>query len=393
VIALGVLIRALYTVLVAPWRPKGLDDQWFYHLEPILLAHSRGFIEPVFAGIGRTIPTAEHAPLYPVVLAVLAKLGGTGALVQRLAGTVFGAGTIAAVGLLGRRLAGDRAGILAAGTAAVYPILITADGALMSESLYGLLIAVSLLAAYRLSDAPSLGRALVLGALVGAAALTRGEAVVLLVLLVIPLIRRPHGGRLAAAACAALVIVLAPWAVRNWIVFGRFVGISTDTGAVIGGANCDATYYGSEIGAWNYLCNHVSPGTEADESSRELSAGMHYAFHHLRRWPIVVAARLERVWGLRQPMQTNSGRSPWAQDAGTVMYYLLLAPAVYGFVLLRRRRVPTWVLLSPVALVTITAALGYGFLRFREPAEITLVVLAGVALDQLLRREHPRRTS
>ncbi len=185
-VAVGVLLRVLYTVLVAPWPPKGLDDQVYYHLEPILLAHGRGFIEPVFAKIGRSVPTAEHAPFYSIVLAVLAKLGGTGDVVQRLAGTVFGAGTIVAIGLLGRRLAGERAGILAAGIASAYPILITADGALMSESLYGLLIALSLLVAYRLLARPSLRWGIALGVLVGLATLTRGEAWLLLLLLVIP---------------------------------------------------------------------------------------------------------------------------------------------------------------------------------------------------------------
>jgi hypothetical protein len=51
--------------------------------------------------------------------------------------------------LLGRGLAGDLAGLLAAGLAAVDPALIAADGALMSESLYRLLLAMTLLAAYR----------------------------------------------------------------------------------------------------------------------------------------------------------------------------------------------------------------------------------------------------
>jgi hypothetical protein len=46
-------------------------------------------------------------------------------------------------------LAGDLAGLLAAGLAAVDPALIAADGALMSESLYRLLVAMTLLAAYR----------------------------------------------------------------------------------------------------------------------------------------------------------------------------------------------------------------------------------------------------
>ena len=45
-------------------------------------------------------------------------------------------------------------GLIAAGLAAVYPTLIAADGALMSETLYGALVALALLAAYRLLDAP-----------------------------------------------------------------------------------------------------------------------------------------------------------------------------------------------------------------------------------------------
>ncbi len=385
-VGIGVVIRVLNTVLVAPWPPHSLDDQAYYHLAPILLAHGRGFIEPVFASIGRTVATAEHPPLYPIVLAGLAELGGTGEVVQRLAGTVFGAGTIVAIGLLGRRLAGDRGGLLAAAIAAVYPILVTADGALMSETLYGFLIAVSLLSAYRLYEAPSVARGLGFGGLLGLAALTRGEAVLLFFLLVIPLVRRPRGLRLTAVAGVAFVLVLTPWTIHNFNAFGRFVPISDDTGGVIGGANCDATYSGSFIGSWSYFCNHVSAGNEAVQAAHDQSVGVQYALHHVGRWPAVAAARIERLWGVRGPFETNSGRAPWAQDAGVIMYYLLLAPALYGLLLLRRRRRPVWALVAPAVSVTIAAVLGYGFLRLREPAEITLVVLAAVATEQLLCR-------
>ncbi len=386
ILAGGVVLRVLYTVLAAPWPPKGLDDQVYYHLQPALLAHGRGFIEPVFAIVGRSIQTAEHPPLYPLVLAVVAKFGGSGALVQRLAGTVFGAGTILAVGLLGRRAAGERVGLLAAALAAVYPILITADGALMSETLYGVLVAACLLAGWRLYERPTMRGALLLGLLAGLAALTRGEGALLLVLLLIPLRRIPGGMRLTAGAVVALLVVLAPWTIRNAIVFHRFVAVSNDTGAVFGGANCDPTYYGSNLGGWSYLCNHPPPGDEGKTSAAEQSAGLRYAAHHLRRLPIVLAARLERVWGFRHPFQPNSGRAAWAQGAGQLMYYLLLAPAIWGFLLLRRRRGITWPLSSAFVLVSVISAIGYGFLRFREPADIALVVLAAVGLDELARR-------
>ena len=99
--------------------------------------------------------TAEHPPLHSVVLAGLAELGGRSADAQRLTGAVFGAGTIVVAGLLARRLAGERAGLIAAGVAALYPVLIVTDGALMSESLFVVLVGLSLLAAFRLAEAPS----------------------------------------------------------------------------------------------------------------------------------------------------------------------------------------------------------------------------------------------
>ena len=216
------------------------------------------------------------------------------------------------------------------------------------------------------------------------AALTRGEAILLLVLVVIPLIRRPGAWRAALVALVTAVVVLAPWTIRNAVVFNRFVLVSNDFGAVIGGANCDATYYSAYIGAWSYNCNHPPPGNEAQEASDEMSGGLKYARHHLHRLPRVIAAREERVWGLREPFETNSGRDATVEDIGVVMYYVLLIPAVAGVVVLRRRRAPAWTVVAPIVTVAIVAGLGYGFLRLREPADISLVILAGVAADAAL---------
>ncbi len=45
-----------------------------------------------------------------------------------------------------------------------------------------------------------------------------------------------------------------------------------------------------------------------------------------------------------------------------------------------------WPLLAPVVVVTLISALFYGLLRFRVPAEVSLVVLAAVAVVELLDR-------
>jgi 4-amino-4-deoxy-L-arabinose transferase-like glycosyltransferase len=391
VVAAGAVVRVLYTVLVAPWPPPPLDDQSYFHLLPEVLVQGHGFVQPHFAQIGRFVATAAHPPLYSVVLAGPAALGVDDPLVQRLTGTVFGSITVLCVGLLGRRLAGDRAGLLAAGLAAAYPILITADGALMSESLYGALIGGSLLAAMWLRDRPSPARAATLGALIGLATLTRGEAFVLLGLLLLAVVRRPGGVRASIAAVAAMIVVLTPWTVRNWVTFDRFVLISTDSGAVVGGANCAPTYSGSNIGGWSILCDRDYPGNEAEETDRQRRDGTRYALHHVGRWPKVVVARLLRQASFLRPFQANPGRSAWVQDVGVVVYWALLPLALYGAVTLRRRRIPSLIVLAPVALVIIQAVLIYGFLRFRHPAELSLCVLAGVGLDAALRRREATR--
>ena len=93
IVAAGVVIRVLYTLLEAPWPPPALDDQYYFSALPKLIANGEGFVRPFyFAFKGGSLPTAEHPPLHSVVLAGLAKLGGTSPDLQRLTGTVFGAG-------------------------------------------------------------------------------------------------------------------------------------------------------------------------------------------------------------------------------------------------------------------------------------------------------------
>ena len=90
--------------------------------------------------------------------------GGTGFEAHRLTGCVLGAFVIVIIGLLGRRAGGERVGLLAAGIATVYPTLVAADGSLMSETLYGLLVGLALLVALRMRDEPRVLLAAALGA-------------------------------------------------------------------------------------------------------------------------------------------------------------------------------------------------------------------------------------
>src|SRR4051794_32883447 len=190
IVALAALaIRTAATIYHRDYPVIG--DALTFHLEGGHLAHGEGF-RRVF----EDVPTAEHPPLFICLIALFTLLGADGFLAQKLLLGLVGTVSVVLVGLLARRVAGERAGLVAAVLAAVYPLLWLADGSLMSESLYGPLIVAVLLAAYAYLDARTVRRVAVLGALIALAALTRGEAVLLVALLgLAPGGRGPPGGR------------------------------------------------------------------------------------------------------------------------------------------------------------------------------------------------------
>jgi 4-amino-4-deoxy-L-arabinose transferase-like glycosyltransferase len=364
-------------------------DSQFFHGEAKLVADGKGYIEPFLeAAYGIRVPTAAHPPLYPTVLAGLSLVGGDGLLAQRALGAFFGGATIVLVALIARRVGGVRVALTAAAVAALYPPLVAADGAPMSESLYGLLVAACLLVALRMRERRSVGLAAALGALVGLAALTRSEALLLVPLIALPLaLSGPRPGRLrrTVAVLGACAVVLAPWTIRNWSAFHGLTLISHNDSTVLAGANCPRTYSGIDLGGWRFDCiSQRRTLREGVQAARWRSEGIDYATDHADRWPVVVPVRVLRTWDLWQPHRQVAfaeGRTRLGETIGVAAYFVLLPLGIAGGALLRRRqRTALAILLAPAVLVTVSSAIGYGVPRFRHAFEMSLVVLAALAL-------------
>jgi 4-amino-4-deoxy-L-arabinose transferase-like glycosyltransferase len=256
--------------------------------------------------------------------------------------------------------------------------------------LLGLLVVLCARAAYRLAERPSAGRAALLGALIGLAALTRGEAILLLALL---LLGRPKRRlRLLAAGVAACALVLAPWTIRNLATFENPVLISTNGDNVFVGANCDRSYYGDLIGSWAFSCfGRRGPGDESQYSREWRQRGLDYARDHAGRIPVVVAARLGRQFDVYRPRQgvflaSAEGRDHRVQWLGIYMFWAMLPLGLAGALVLRRRREPLFILGAPFFLILVMGAAVYGSTRFRVAFEPALIVLSAVALDALWTR-------
>ncbi|HEX8743144.1 MAG TPA: glycosyltransferase family 39 protein [Thermoleophilaceae bacterium] len=398
--AAGLALRLLYVLWVMHGRGVAGDGAEF-HILANQLADGLGYVQPLIVSPDH-LPTADKPPLYPLLLALPSWLGLDSIGAHRVVSALMGTALVPAVGLLGRRAGGERAGLIAAALAAVHPALVVLDGSLRSESLYAPLIALALLAAYRLLDRPTAARAGVLGGLVGLAALTRSEALLLLALLVVPVAAlTPRGScaRTVAVAGLAFALVLAPWLVRNWARFDRPL-LSTNAGSLAYGANCDAAYHGELTGSWPCFPPLRATGErdEADVSAELRRRGTRYARDHAGRVPAVVAVRELRTWDLWDPgpatrLEARIGdRDLGAHRAGVAVHLLLLVPAVGGALALRRRGERLRVLLAPVALAIAVAALGYGTTRFRVPADVAIVILAAVAIGALADRRGSRTT-
>jgi hypothetical protein len=356
-------------------------------------------------------PSAGHPPGYTSYLAVFGVVGLDSPTANRLASGLAGAIAVGLAGIAARwigRRAGlteavaDRAGLIAAFLAAVYPNLWINDALILSESLYAALTGLVILAAYRFWNTPTGRNAALLGAACGVAALTRSEGLLWLPFLVLPLAVRLRdtdwARRLTLAVGAGLVALalMAPWMIRNVATFEEPAPpfLATGSGRVLAFGNCDLTYSGRFLGYWNIDC--APPEFSGDESEIDTihrEKATEFMQDHRGELPKVALARVGRMW---QVFRTDQGvefdrfferRGLDETRFALGQYYLMVPVAVAGAVLLWRRRVTVIPLLAPFVLVTFTAASTFGITRYRVPSEVALTILAGLGLAWVTSRD------
>ena len=158
----------------------------------------------------------SHPPLLYLLQKVVA-LGSTSPAALRLVSALAGTAAVVLAGAVGRRIGGDRAGLLAAAVLAAFPAFVLSSRDSRGYSLATMLVLASALALWRAAERPSRGRLLAYGACVAAAAYTHYFAIPavecqLLVALWVLRPSRPAGNRLLVANAAGL-LTLVPWLV------------------------------------------------------------------------------------------------------------------------------------------------------------------------------------
>ena len=382
-----------------------ISDAGGYRLLAEHLERGLGYVRPYDQLAGVTRPTAEFPPGFPFLLAGFRLFGLESVAEQRVA--LAGVHAVAAVGvaLVARRWFRPAGALALGAVAAVHPALVQPGAALLAESLYALLVVGVLLAALRLHEHPTVGRALVLGGVGGAATLVRSEGLVLALLLALPGVLATAGARnrlrIAAALLVAVVALPGAWAVRNLTTFDEPVLLSNNMASVLSGSNCEATYSGDLVGYW-FISEDCFAGFRdealrtADESEVAVELrndGLRYIRDNLEEVPRVAAIRVLRTFQLWEPEQqarlaTFEGRKLLTERiTGWLAWATYLGAAVGAVACWRRSdRTTLWLLGAPVLVVVLVAAGTYGNSRFRIGADVPLLLLAAIGVRALVER-------
>ena len=359
-------------------------------------------------GPGATQPASDYSPGLPLFVGGLYALtGGVHERAARLVLALIGTLSVLFAYLIGRRLWGPLAGLIGAAAVAVYPALLEYQGMFMSEPLAATLLSGSVLAMLWAAGREAYGARVhargwfVPGLLLGALALVRPEYLAISIpMAVVVFARRGRGGWRAGLTQAlvlfvGLAVVVAPWTVRNAVVLGRFVPISTGGGQVLfAGAYMPSGGDPEKVGEavlerhpeleralppsprleqiLAALAHERYPGMEADAALAKM--GRERLWEDVSERPVeylgFLANKLWLIWG-------HGPRDVMHETGWAVFHWLLLALGALGLGALAGRRRWEAALLG-TALVAATAI---GLLLVASPrrALVTMPLLATLA--------------
>jgi len=302
--------------------------------------------------IGGT-PTAVSMPLWPIVLAALPD-----ALRPELFSALLSSLSLLLAWMLARRLANERVALVVLAFMALDVDQISAAGTVLTEPFFGFLL---LLFAIAWADR----RVGLAGVALGLATLTRPEVFLLpgAILLFDRSIRR------AAVLSGIVVLLLAPWWIRNTRIFGEFVPFAT-TGGTTMAAGMNA---GDEKlsfrrkgqgrgGFWARVHAEPNSGNEAVEDRKYRTRAIEYALENPGQACLATAAKAALLW---TPMQRK----------GTSIVYALAVLLAWWAIVKRTKFSPP--LIGPaLLLMTFVGLMFVAIPRYRVPYHVFMFTLA-----------------
>lgn len=325
----------------------------------------------------------NRPPGYPAFLAVVYLLFGDSILSVRLVESVMGAVVAVLIALMGRRIGGNFVGGAAGLLWSIYPMGVFIAGLAYPTGLLTVLLAAALLCFLPKSGHEfSRTRVFATGIFCGLAALTAPIALATVSGLVLWLIywRRVEGLALGAILVLGTVLVVLPWIIRDYHVYGRAIvveprasrllpavgSVDRDKGAarIIDHPGEFAARFGSEfLHFWALYPDRIRM------SKPEIREAMH--------------ARDSRV--IRDSIFTTNRLVIWISILSTLPLFVLGVAGTCSMWLQKDKRPWLSLLWGAILSFALPYSVFYTQVRYRIPVEPYIVVLSAFGLAQLAR--------
>jgi 4-amino-4-deoxy-L-arabinose transferase-like glycosyltransferase len=397
--AIGFVLRLGFGLFYWTNQPLTHDEREYLALARSL-ARGDGLRYPADEPSPGTGQQFGRAPGYPAFLALLGLDSPVEQVPARVkvAQSIVGAIGILLIAAIAGRAAGERAAVVAAVVAAVYPPLVWIPSYALSETLYS---TVALAAAWILAaDEMDAKRCAAAAALTGVAILIRPAMLVFVPLAIVWLMSAPHkGAPYMRAAVFAIVTVacVAPWTVRNYRTYGRWVLVASEGGVTFWTGNHPLAVGDGDLAANPDLKSAEIAFRRAHEpSTPEALEPLYYrdALSWIRANPGAWAAlEVRKLFFTIVPIGPSYALHSARYRIASAGSYLLLLPfAAAGAWRLRRTTAaaPLWLM---AAATVIAGLVFFPQERFRIPVIDPALIVSAATLAGLRTHERTSRRS
>ncbi len=353
--------------------------------------------QSIATGQGFTVngePTAFRPPGYPLLLAGLAKLGLDSVVEIRFVQIFLNALTLFFLFLLSLKIAGPVAALVSTTVAAVYPYFIFGVGTLFALTWFSFTLVISVYFLIRGLEGDKKSLIALAGLFMGLSILTRTSAAVLgiMTLVWLFLVLRLSKKFIVTAIVfgATIAIVVAPWLIRNYIVFGKPM-LSTNGGRNLWlGNNPESTINsGSDIPMPAALQLRIDAASEIDADAIYNEVAINHIKSDPLHYVVLTIHKALAFWRF-DPSPTTDGY-PRYKNLYSIVSILSFAPifflALAGLWLAnpsQRRIMLLWILYAVA--FTMLHAVYITKVRFRLPLDYFLILMAGSAIACIAQR-------
>ena len=374
------------------------------------------------AGDGYVSNSYRSNPVVPVYLAFFLKFVGPDWLIPRIGQAAIGAATCALLARLTTRLANPTAGVIAGLVLAVYPAHIYMSGVFYVACIATYLSVLGIWLVVQLPDSQRrMKLAVAAGLVLGLCALTRATFLAYLPLAPLAVLwaAKRRWTKLLPASTVMFAVSLAvvvPWALRNSVMYGQPMLISSGLWETLwkgnnelanGGADDRNMVWGNYV--WNERLAELAPGERAVIVERydRITADVEEAYGrngdvYLARdevlRPVVIElitkdpARFASLFGAKvitlfeafsKTEKTNASTSSGKQLVAAVSFYPVLLLALAGMILVAGQHRRFMAIHLYLASFVFVYAMLTACTRFRLPIDPFLIVFAAIACDRI----------